>query len=378
MKNRNKRPTLNAVKRRKLLKKLPANKRPTFRHVDPTLTYTLRRAFSARVKNAFGRLKSAVFQAIEREDSLGLLLDTLSKAPVRNANWRFMSSPQKVEAFRRWLRQQLTSLVAGKSQEELWRAYVEQGFRKGAGRAFDDAKVAERAISYGGKEKLDFYNGTREDFLKSAFGRPVAVEKVKLLTGRAFDELNGVTEQMATRMTRVLADGLVQGKGPRDVARDLSNEIDIGRDRAEVIARTEIIRAHAEGQLEALDQLGVEEVGVAVEWATAGDDKVCELCEPLEGVVMKLDEARGMLPRHPNCRCAWIPANVGGDRAETKHGAGAIRGAIRDSLDKQGAKAGWGPAMPVEKSRPESIFTPPARNALAILSQYVSAQADDQ
>lgn len=195
-----------------------------------------------------------------------------------------------------------------------------------------------------------------------------------MLAGRAFDELEGVTEQMATRMSRVLVDGLVQGKGPRDVARDLAREIDIGRGRAEVIARTELIRAHAEGQLEALDQLGVEEVGVAVEWVTAGDDRVCELCEPLEGVVMKLDEARGMLPRHPNCRCAWVPANVGGDRSSTKHGAGAIRSAVRDSIDRgkrsDGGNQDWGPAVPVEAKRPSSIFNALA-NAISTFSTYV-------
>ena len=48
----------------------------------------------------------------------------------------------------------------------------------------------------------------------------------------------------------------------------------------------------------AFEALGVEELGVAVEWATAGDEAVCELCEALEGVVLKIEEARGMLPRH--------------------------------------------------------------------------------
>src|SRR5690606_28972829 len=44
---------------------------------------------------------------------------------------------------------------------------------------------------------------------------------------------------------------------------------------------------------------------------TAGDDSVCELCGSLEGVIFTVEEARGLLPRHPNCRCAWIPADVG-------------------------------------------------------------------
>jgi len=72
-----------------------------------------------------------------------------------------------------------------------------------------------------------------------------------------------------------------------------------------------LIVAHAEGQLDSFEDLNVEEVGVMAEWSTVGDDRVCELCEDLEGAIMTIDEARGLIPRHPNCRCAWIPANVG-------------------------------------------------------------------
>jgi len=43
----------------------------------------------------------------------------------------------------------------------------------------------------------------------------------------------------------------------------------------------------------------------------------CELCAPLEGIVLKVSEARGMLPRHPNCRCCFIPANVGEHKGGT-------------------------------------------------------------
>jgi SPP1 gp7 family putative phage head morphogenesis protein len=82
----------------------------------------------------------------------------------------------------------------------------------------------------------------------------------------------------------------------------------ITRRRALVLARTEIIAAHAEGQLDAFEAMNIEKVGVMAEWSTAGDDLVCAKCEPLEGAIMTVKEARGLLPRHPNCRCAWIPA----------------------------------------------------------------------
>jgi SPP1 gp7 family putative phage head morphogenesis protein len=85
----------------------------------------------------------------------------------------------------------------------------------------------------------------------------------------------------------------------------------LARTRANMIARTETIYAHAEGQLDSFEELNIREVGVMAEWLTAGDEDVCLECEALEGTVMTIEEARGLLPRHPNCRCAWIPANVG-------------------------------------------------------------------
>jgi len=129
-----------------------------------------------------------------------------------------------------------------------------------------------------------------------------------LIAERTFNEIQGVSDTMKTRMGRVLAEGLTRGESPRTMAAGLIEEGEIGKKRALTIARTEVIRAHAQGQLIALKKMGVEELGVATEWSTTGDEKVCELCEPLQGIVLTLDEAEGLIPRHPNCRCAWIPA----------------------------------------------------------------------
>jgi len=34
---------------------------------------------------------------------------------------------------------------------------------------------------------------------------------------------------------------------------------------------------------------------------------VCSECSDLEGNVYTIKEAHGMIPLHPNCRCAWKP-----------------------------------------------------------------------
>lgn len=247
----------------------------------------------------------------EQIERLGrqLLADVIREGKaVQNAAYGFASDPDKIKLFQLWLKQQFQATIRNQSEEQLWKRYVEAGFRKGAGRAFDDARKSER-LKAEMEEKPDFYAGSREEFLRSSFAQPETVEKVKLLAGRAFDDLEGVSEEMSVRMSRVLTDGLVQGQNPFEVAKAMNEVTDLGLTRSLLISRTELIRAHAEGQLDAFERLGVTELGVEVEWSTAGDDRVCPECEAFEGTIYSVEDAHGLIPAHPNCRCAFIPAS---------------------------------------------------------------------
>lgn len=289
------------------------------------------------------------------------------REPVVNAGqFAFMSKPDQVKAFQVWLQQQFGQLLTGADERKLWDAYIQAGFKKGAGRSFDDfmrsklaGKIAMAPDAATQQGAMDFYQGTKEEFLRSSFAQPVAIDKVQLLAGRSFDDLENVTDDMSTKMTRELMDGLVQGDSPLEVAKALNEQCDLGEARSETVARTELVRAHAEGQLTALEGLGVEELGVAVEWSTSGLNEVdkkgrpvspCERCIPMAGVVLKMDEARGMIPFHPNCRCAWLPANVGEDEEDRKVQKDT-KGKIEDALDEAGVDD-----KEVSKNRPESIF----------------------
>lgn len=72
------------------------------------------------------------------------------------------------------------------------------------------------------------------------------------------------------------------------------------RYRADMIARTETARAQSEGTLQGYKQLGYKKV----EWSANAD--ACSRCVALAGHRFSLQEASGMLPLHPSCRCAWI------------------------------------------------------------------------
>jgi SPP1 gp7 family putative phage head morphogenesis protein len=276
--------------------------------IDPSRTTMLREKFRRELVGRYERVRRAVLQVVGRENLFRIVEN---REYVPGPKYPFTTDPERVEAFTSWLKERMDGEVLS-TDDAYWERYTAEGFTRGAGRAFDDVNRLKRATAFGGSEPMAHYLGTKEQFLQSAFGQPETIDKLKILAGRVYTDLKGVNETIATQLNRVLVDGLARGENPRTIAREMAKGIDgIGKRRAETIARTEIIRAHAEGQLDAMEKLGVAEVGVMAEWSTAGDDRVCDLCWPLESKVLPITEAHSLIPLHPNCRCTWIPS-IGG------------------------------------------------------------------
>ena len=287
----------------------PKDKTKQVPRLDPTRTTTLRRQFMAEMNKRFRKIRGAILEAIVEKDALGfsddvalfLNEDHVNNTLTANVNrqaWRFLTDDQKLLAFQKWFQQLIDeNVLTTDAKGQPWLAkFVESAHRKGGLRSWMDANRFRLL------DKEDWYEGSKEQFIRSAFNRPERVSKVKMLSLRTFEDLKGVTSTMATRMSRTLAQGIAEGRGPRDIAREMNNEISKrARQRALTIARTEVIHAHAEGQLDGFEDLGVEEVGVYAEWLVTPDEKLCDACAELEGVVMPIEEARGLLPRHPNC-----------------------------------------------------------------------------
>jgi len=262
--------------------------------------------------------------------------------PTANVSWSHLPVADRIARFESWLRETLHEELLSDENLDVWAEYIRQGYARGAGRAFDDTAQARMKAGKAGpkgrpvrvSDPASFYQGSREQFLKDSFAQRAQRERLESLVKRAMVDLEGMTEEMSTKTLRALSEGLVTGAAPDEVARQITESVDgISRVRAESIARTELIRAHSEGQLDALENLGVEEVGVMVEWIVTPDEKVCPKCEAMEGVVLKIEEARGLIPRHPHCRCSWTPANVGEDEDDQVRGAKSIERAVRASAE---------------------------------------------
>jgi SPP1 gp7 family putative phage head morphogenesis protein len=126
--------------------------------------------------------------------------------------------------------------------------------------------------------------------------------------------LVGLTNRQAQAVLNARARLMVKGlSGDRLIAQTTRYAQRLLRLRAETIARTEIIRASNDGQLALWRRAranGFLDSTARKRWITAQDERLCELCRPLQGVEVPLDQAfpGGVQapPRHPRCRCAVV------------------------------------------------------------------------
>lgn len=131
---------------------------------------------------------------------------------------------------------------------------------------------------------------------------PADERMLKILKGRNYAILKGITEDLSKTITNELTDGVLRGESIYKLTRRLREKAGITKARAESFARTETMYAFNTAMKAEYERYGVEEV----EWLTAGDANVCAGCAALNGRVFPIDKAPSC-PLHPNCRCTLIP-----------------------------------------------------------------------
>jgi len=153
------------------------------------------------------------------------------------------------------------------------------------------------------------YESAVEDVTEGT--EPTPPHKTKLLNPRALEWiatrsltlaklLNGTTIE---QLRPVLAEGFAEGESISKITKRIEEYYTkANRIRSKMVARTEVLAASNEGNLQAYEELGVD----TVEWYTALDGRTCEICEPYHGETFPVKETHGMLPAHPDCRCVWL------------------------------------------------------------------------
>lgn len=113
--------------------------------------------------------------------------------------------------------------------------------------------------------------------------------------------LSDLSETDIKSIIEILKDDLTGNFHIFDIAQHI-NEVINDYSRAQLIARTEVIRIANEGHLGMMEAKGTK----YVKWIAAPEDgRLCKLCKEKDGKIFTVAEAHGMIPLHCRCRCGF-------------------------------------------------------------------------
>lgn len=309
------------------------------RQTDPTGTLSIRRRYRGKLDIRWRRLTGALKTVIVKANVLGL--DTRGSGSIQPFGTSGMDSAAKLRAFQTWVDDTLARVVLDGEAGYL-RGMISMAYTRAIGRA--TRLKGESAIPISVAQKSD--------------------QKINAIQELVRMELQGINEAVSQQLVRAAAEALLSNRKPARVYRDMSAIVGkIGKTRGRAMIALLTVRAFGEGTLDTFAALGVKKVGTIpeyrprivtdhsftdatrrkgagsrisrteapsastvrrirkqakeqekrsglVEVLTAGDDDVCPICEDIsDNGPYNIDTARSLIPAHPNCRCAFVPAD---------------------------------------------------------------------
>lgn len=125
---------------------------------------------------------------------------------------------------------------------------------------------------------------------------------------RLSDRIWAQQDLLRYELEGLLTNGILQGKNPRVLARELRKKFDTTIYNTERLMRTELARVHIGAQLAEYEENDVEE------YEFIANSTACPICKDLDGKHFKvkdLEIAKNAPPMHPNCMCSTAPWEEG-------------------------------------------------------------------
>ena len=207
-------------------------------------------------------------------------------------------------------------------------------------------QIGEQIKALGQKEQITFRQGLSniytDQFLrqvydlgqsitvKANFNRlnPALIQKTLDYpwSGAMFSDRLWQDKERLGRNLRVgLTQSMILGEGIPQITDRINKGIGTARYNAERVARTETKRVTYCAHDDVYKDTGVEELKYRC--ANGGDSRTCQYCRADNGKVFKRGE-EPTLPRHPNCRCVYIPVvSDAFEDNELNELTGSVRGA---------------------------------------------------
>lgn len=144
-------------------------------------------------------------------------------------------------------------------------------------------------------------------------------------------------------LSKLLQQGLIQGKNARQLAVELKKKFNTSKYNAERLMRTELARVQTDAQKKSFERNGFEEYEFIV------NGGCCDICSALSGKhfkVAKMMPGENAPPMHPHCRCSTAAYS---DRADYD--------AWLNYLDKGGSTAEWNKLSAEEQAKYKDNLT---------------------
>lgn len=236
-------------------------------------------------------------------------------------------------------------------------------------------QIGEQIKALGQKEQITFRQGLSniytDQFLrqvydlgqsitvKANFNRlnPALIQKTLDYpwSGAMFSDRLWQDKERLGRNLRVgLTQSMILGEGIPQITDRINKGIDTARYNAERVARTETKRVTYCAHDDVYKDTGVEELKYRC--ANGGDSRTCQYCRADNGKTFKRGE-EPTLPRHPNCRCVYIPVvSDTFEDNELNELTGSVRGAENyEKWREAEAKKQEEEVKPVEKVNTKTV-----------------------
>lgn len=149
---------------------------------------------------------------------------------------------------------------------------------------------------------------------------PIHQEGLEFLFTRAYESLNGWTDNLSKEIRQITFNAIRNGDGITETTKLIRERTGVSKSRAQLIARTETNQAYSEASLAETDRAS-EELGEQIDsrWITARDSRVRHSHAAVHGVVMDSKRARSIKSTSGyNCRCSLIPVIDGASNTQSQ------------------------------------------------------------
>lgn len=151
------------------------------------------------------------------------------------------------------------------------------------------------------EEELKRQAGILGKTIKNNAQKADAIVNASFHNAKFSDRIWMYQDLLKNELNSLLQSGMIQGKNPRVLARELQKKFDVSTSNAERLMRTELARVQTEAQKQSFERNGFEE------YTFIANSGCCDICQSLNGKhfkVSKMMPGENAAPMHPHCRCS--------------------------------------------------------------------------